>query len=113
MPINKSIPTNHIRLIRDHLSNFVHPVIFESVSSIKEWEDSGCPYVIELVEQYDNAYCYLDSGYGCIFLIVENGEMNDKIVGGEDICMVDNIIALNKNAYGTESYIFKGNANHE
>lgn len=113
MNINKSIPTNHIKLIRDYLSISGRPVIFKSVSLIEEWKEQGCPHVIELVEQYDNAYCYIDNGYGYILLIVEDKNLGTKIKSGKYMCVIDDIIALDKEAYGTESYIFKGNANHE
>ena len=113
MSINKSIPSNHIKLIEKHLSLSSRPVIFELTSSIEDWENQGCPHVIELVEQYDNAYCYIDSGYGFMLLIVEDKIRGDKIARGREVCSIGNIVALNKNYFGLESYIFKGNLKNE
>lgn len=108
---NTIIP-KHIKLITDQLSDASRPIVFEDMS-LEDWENSGRPYVIQLVEQYDNAYCYLDSGYGSIFLIIEDEIKGDKIARGRNICVVDNIIAVDKQCFSVESYIFKGYSNHD
>lgn len=112
MTIEKRIPPKHIKLIEDQLADFNRSIIYKEISQ-EDWIKKGNPFVIQLAEQYDNAYCYLDSGYGFIILIVEDKIAGDKIARGKKMCSIGNVIALDRDYFGTESYIFKGYPNNK
>lgn len=81
--------------------NYTH-IYKKSGMKYEEWLKEGGPHVWEIVEEKDQYQVWYDTAYGKMAIF-----KGDTIIGaGKHEIVTDDIVAVDKEYYGTTKYIF-------
>lgn len=75
----------------------------ELISDMNKWREAGRPYLWECVDQSEDYSVWRDSGYGYLALFADGELVN---ISSTNIIVEQNVIVLDKDAYGTNHYLF-------
>lgn len=104
--------TEQEKAILDKPSMSGHPHVFLNKEEgiclgIEAWIKAGRPHVLVVVARSGKYTGVIDTGYGKMFLLDTNtGELSQAL---NHIAILNNAVFLDKDYYGTNSYIFISN----